>query len=306
MLSRQTVLRLDVDRRYHLGIEGELIKRGRNKGLMGWFKGRPWAQRHITLECTYTNSVLRTWKGDEKRDTIDILGSTARECDPSAVNGKGFCIEILFSWGEVFILQVISSNGDAEAKEERRKWIDALNVAGRTPTAVDAIVEKMKIHVLSFEHESCVYDYIAFKTNNKDDLDEIITATGGLSVDGQRDTLMTSGKRLHSSRPEKELLSAADKWINYLEEAFPCLYRTSSEQAEMEDYYKDELIRTIATHEREKSDTLAAHGDEGLISSRFTIKVLTDKVNYAAAKEKRLFEEVDKLVDQFSRRSSRR
>ena len=306
-MSSNTVLRKDVDRRYHLGIEGELNKRGRNNTPLGIFRGRPWAVRHITLECTYTNSALRTWKGDEKRDTIDMLGCTAKECDPSAVNGKKYCIEVLFRWGEVFILQCLSNgsgDGNAQAEAERQKWIHALNAAGRPPTAVDAAVGDMKIHVLSFEHENCVYDYVGFKVTNKAKLDEILMATGAFirSSDGQRDSHMSAGKSLKSDRPESEMVADIDNWIDYLDQAFPCLYRSASEQADIEEFHKAELDRTMATHEHERADTLASHGDENMVNSRFFLKVLTDKVAYARAKEQRFYEEVDNLVQQYSKR----
>ena len=300
-----TTLRKDVDRRYHLGVEGELSKRGRNNTALGIFRGRPWAVRHITLEMTYTNSVMRTWKGDEKRDTIDMVGCTAKECDPSAVNGKKYCIEVLFRWGEVFIMQCLSNGsmeGNAEAENERQKWIHALNVAGRPPTAIDAAVENMKIHVLSFEHENCVYDYMKYKISNKAKLDDLLTATGSFirSSDGQRDSQATSGKSLHATRPESEMVEDVEAWIDYLEQAFPCLYRSASEQADIEEFHKDELDRTMATHEHERNDTLASHGDEKMVNSRYYLKVLTDKVAYARAKEQRFFEEVENLVQQYS------
>ena len=303
MLSRQTIVRSDTNRRYHLGIEGELIKRGRNKGLFGWFRGRPWASRNITLECTYTNSVLRTWKEDEKRDTIDLLGCSAKECDPASVKGRPFCIAITFQWGEVFILQVDKNvhNGDlAEVENERKRWIDALNAAGKRPTQVDVAAEKMKLHVLSFQHESVVYEYMQFRQQNDKSLSDILRATGAFTnEDGQRDSQIAAGRRLHSSRPESELLAEVNKWIEKLEKTFPGLYRSSSDEAELEEFHKAELERNMATHEHEKADTMASHGDEGMINSRYFTKVLTDRASYAKAKEERFFSQVSDLVDQF-------
>ena len=282
-----------------MGIEGELIKRGRNKGFLGWFRGRPWATRHITLECTYTHSALRTWKGDEKRDTIDMIGCTAGECAPNTVQGRKFCVEIKLRWGELFVMQIIPQNDDeAEAEAERKRWIDALNVAGRMPTAVDAYVEKMKIHVLSVQHESCVYNYVTYKLDGSEKFDEINKCVDPDTREGDRDSAYSSGKMLHSKRPAAELIADVEAWIDILNKTFPTLYRSSSEQADIEKFHEDELQRTMATHEHEKTETLGAHGDEGMVASRYDIKVLTDKVNYAKAKEARFYDCVQELVDQ--------
>ena len=202
-------------------------KRGRNKGLFGWFRGRPWATRHITLECTYTQSTLTTWKGDEKRDTIDMVGCTARMCPSTAVNGREFCIEITLAWGEIFIIQALGMN-DEEQRSIRDQWIDALNVAGRPITAVDAEAQKYKLHELSASHETCVYEYLKFKINNQESFDEILKIVGPLASAENRDSLTMSGRLIHTNRQQEEILRDVDKWLQYLEGAFPLLYRSQS------------------------------------------------------------------------------
>ena len=288
-------VRPDLDRRQHLGLEGEMNKRGRNKGLFGWFRGRPWATRHITLECNYVKSVLTTWKGDEKRDTIDMVGCTARMCPSTAVNGREFCIEITLAWGEIFIIQALGMN-DSEQKSIRDQWIDALNVAGRPISAVDAEAEKHKIQTLSSGHETCVYEYLKFKINHAESIDEILKVVGPLASAENRDSLTTSGRKIHTNREQEDLLREVEKWLQYLEGAFPLLYRSQSEQADIEAFHKAELDRTMAMHEHEKEDTLASHGDENMIINRYNIKVLVDKTNYVVAKQERFFAMVEELV----------
>ena len=156
--------------------------------------------------------------------------------------------------------------------------------------------ENRNTHVLLRTRK--LYD-ISNKIKYKEGLDEIIRATEVSVLTGMRQP-MTSA-RLHSSKPDSELLTYAEKWTDFLDQAFPCLYRASSEQSEIEEFYKQDLAQKLATHERERDDTLASHGDEGLIDSRYIVKVLTDKVNYCQAKEKRFFDEVQNLVSQFSR-----
>ena len=292
-------VRHDLDRRQHLGLEGELNKRGRNKGLFGWFRGRPWACRHITLESTYVKSTLTTWRGDEKRDTIDIVGCTARQCPPEAVNGREGCIEIKLAWGEIFIVQALGMN-DAEVAEIRDQWIDALNVAGRPITSVDPDAEKLKIQNLSSGHETCVYEYLKFKINYSQSFEEILRIAGPEAQQTeQRDSLTLSGRQIHTARQQADLLKDVDKWVEYLEKAHPLLYRSQSEQADIEIFHKAELERTMAMHENEKSETLASHGDETMITNRYMMKVLVDKVNYIVAKEGRFMEQVSDMVEQY-------
>ena len=284
-----------MDRRQHLGIEGEMSKRGRNKGLFGWFRGRPWATRHITLECTYVKSVLTTWRGDEKRDTINMVGCTARMCPPSAVNGREFCIEISLAWGEIFIVQALGMN-DSEQKSIRDQWIDALNVAGRPITAVDDEAEKYKLQNLSAGHETCVYEYLKFKINNGESFDEIMKIVEPLATAEGRESVTMSGRKIHTSREQEDLLRDVDMWLQYLEGAFPLLYRSQSEHADVEAFHKAELDRTMAMHKHEKEETLASHADENMVINRYNIKVLVDKTNYIIAKQKRFFDMVEELV----------
>ena len=301
-MLRKTDIRVGMNRRYHLGIEGKLNKRGRNIGFLGWLRGRPWAQRHITLECTYTNSVLRTWNGDEKRDTIDMLGCSAKECDPAKVKGRENCIAITLKWGEIFILQVMPDNHNgnvAEVENERQRWIDALNAAGRRPTNVDYDAEKLRLHVLSVQHETAVYEYMVFKWSNRDSLNDIIKVTSGfLDDDGQRDSII--GQRLYSNKPEEVILAEVDKWIGKLEKCFPALHRSASDHADIEEFHKAELERNMATHEHERENNISSHGDENMVNSRYFLKVVTDRVSYARAKEQRLMNVVSDLVDQFT------
>ena len=98
------------------------------------------------------------------------------------------------------------------------------------------------------------------------------------------------------------MVTDVERWIEYLEKSFPLLYRSSSEQADIEEFHKAELDRTMATHDHEKNNNMASHADERMLQSRYFVKVLTDKVNYAKAKEQRFFDEVQNLVSQYSRK----
>lgn len=148
------------DRRKHATTKGEVDKRGRGRGFLGWFRGHPWATRQMILTTTYTSSYLEYYKGDDLRDRIDIIDSTAETNDDiTKAGGRAFAINVTLATGEVLMLAPYSH-------DERTTWLHRLNIAGLIPTAADRMAQQYSLNCLSELHESVAYTYFVFKAKN--------------------------------------------------------------------------------------------------------------------------------------------
>jgi hypothetical protein len=144
-------------RRKYATTEGQVDKRGRARGFLGWFRGHPWATRKMILTTTYTSSYLEYYKGDELRDRIDSSAQT--NDDITKAGGRAFCINVTLKSGEVLMLSPYTH-------DERQTWLHRLNVAGLIPTAADRMAQQYSLNCLSELHESVAYTYFVFKSKN--------------------------------------------------------------------------------------------------------------------------------------------
>ncbi len=249
-------------------------KRGRGLGLGGLLRGHPWAFRRLELEITYTKSHLQYYNGDALRDDIDLMGSQSCQLQnhSTACEGRINVIKIILQSGESILFS-------CENEQNLHKILKALENAGNIPTPVDKLAEKLRLNVLMKDHERVVYSYFEFK---------------GTKLPGALEPNFDPAKKGVIT------LDLLNEWENLIETVFPKLYTKNSDNAQMEEYHRQEFARKIEVHRIEAQSALQHRADDSLVKRSLDDKIFADKVVYVTEKEGRLLEQIKELSTRYN------